>query len=566
MSSQITPLFPVSGTDTAKVQGIPVSTVDPINGQVLVYNEATSQYEPAVATTGATEIILGTNDNLFAEVSTFTFLGDPVAWQGQYFSIGVPTGQAYVWFNRENNAEDPSPAGFVRGIAIDPGDVFYGNASQNRTIYANRMVTVFSTDPDLSATKNGDQIILTSRANGERSNIALVTISGSDASVAVVTEGGGMKGSMVLKSGNANADVSIKNIDGNIRFEKSSGNVILGNAAGTIALTSQLPTFGAGVATALALATNATGGVVLAGGTSSLNINGTVGETTPAAGAFTSGTFTTSLKSNTALATPSALTATEANFYASTVSGASISGFGTTNDVTLRNRAGTVCLGVGPNTTTVSIAGNLLLGTNSTLQGGYAGGAIVASLNSSGTEAGGAFLAEQFYVRNAGQSFVALLGNLGKWNSAGVVGFTTGTNAAGTNIATGISRISDGLLAIGTGASASFAGSLKATNAEFVGTLTVAGNVLLGKTITASGTTGAQTINKSSGSVNFAAAATSLVVTNSLATVNSVIVVSKGTNDATARLGAAVAAAGSFTIHMDVAPATETRVNFILTN
>jgi len=49
MSSQITPLFPVSGTDTAKVQGIPVSTVDPINGQVLVYKSATSQYEPSSA-------------------------------------------------------------------------------------------------------------------------------------------------------------------------------------------------------------------------------------------------------------------------------------------------------------------------------------------------------------------------------------------------------------------------------------------------------------------------------------------------------------------------------------
>jgi hypothetical protein len=49
MSSQITPLYPVSGTDTAKVQGIPVSTVDPTNGQILVFNSATSQYEPSAA-------------------------------------------------------------------------------------------------------------------------------------------------------------------------------------------------------------------------------------------------------------------------------------------------------------------------------------------------------------------------------------------------------------------------------------------------------------------------------------------------------------------------------------
>ena len=189
MSSQITPLFPVSGTDTAKVQGIPVSTVDPINGQVLVYNEATSQYEPAVATTGATEIILGTNDNLFAEVSTFTFLGDPETWSGQYFSIGVPTGQAYVWFNKDGISEDPAPAGFVRGIAIDPGDISYGSASQNRTLYANKMVAVFSVDPDLSATRSGDIVTLTSRATGARTNIGQGTISVLDASIAVVTQG-----------------------------------------------------------------------------------------------------------------------------------------------------------------------------------------------------------------------------------------------------------------------------------------------------------------------------------------------------------------------------------------
>ena len=47
MSSQITPLYPVSGTDTAKVQGIPVSTTDPTGGQILVYNSATLQYEPS---------------------------------------------------------------------------------------------------------------------------------------------------------------------------------------------------------------------------------------------------------------------------------------------------------------------------------------------------------------------------------------------------------------------------------------------------------------------------------------------------------------------------------------
>lgn len=93
-----------------------------------------------------------------------------------------------------------------------------------------------------------------------------------------------------------------------------------------------------------------------------------------------------------------------------------------------------------------------------------------------------------------------------------------------------------------------------------------AGDLQLGKTITAAGTTGARTINQTSGSVNFAAAATSLVVTNSLATTSSVILCTVATNDATMKTVLVVAAAGSFTIHANAAATAETRVNFIVTN
>lgn len=72
--------------------------------------------------------------------------------------------------------------------------------------------------------------------------------------------------------------------------------------------------------------------------------------------------FQTSLLSTTALATPSALAATQATYFASTVSGAVLMGFGTTNDVALKNRAGTTVLGVGPNTTAVTLAGTLAMG------------------------------------------------------------------------------------------------------------------------------------------------------------------------------------------------------------
>lgn len=92
------------------------------------------------------------------------------------------------------------------------------------------------------------------------------------------------------------------------------------------------------------------------------------------------------------------------------------------------------------------------------------------------------------------------------------------------------------------------------------------GNRVEPKTVVATGTTGAQTINRVTGRVNFAAGASSLVVTNNLVTANSIILITKATNDSTARLGAAVASAGSFTIHMDVAPAAECAVNFSISN
>ena len=97
-------------------------------------------------------------------------------------------------------------------------------------------------------------------------------------------------------------------------------------------------------------------------------------------------------------------------------------------------------------------------------------------------------------------------------------------------------------------------------------TVTGAGDLQTNRTITAGGTTGAQTINKMQGSVNFAAAATSLVVTNSLVTANSTIILTVASNDTTMKSAAYVAASGSFTIYPDAAPTAETRVNFLVLN
>lgn len=81
-------------------------------------------------------------------------------------------------------------------------------------------------------------------------------------------------------------------------------------------------------------------------------------------------------------------------------------------------------------------------------------------------------------------------------------------------------------------------------------------------TITAAGTTGAQTINRHAGSVNFAAGATSLVVTDSLVTANSVIMATVATDDATLVSVKAIPAAGSFTLKSNAAATAETRVQF----
>lgn len=86
------------------------------------------------------------------------------------------------------------------------------------------------------------------------------------------------------------------------------------------------------------------------------------------------------------------------------------------------------------------------------------------------------------------------------------------------------------------------------------------------QTVTPGGTTGNQTINKAAGTVNFAAAATTLTVTNNLVTANSTIFCTIRTNDATAQILNVVPAAGSFTINLAAAATAETSVGFLVIN
>lgn len=109
----------------------------------------------------------------------------------------------------------------------------------------------------------------------------------------------------------------------------------------------------------------------------------------------------------------------------------------------------------------------------------------------------------------------------------------------------------DGVISTGTGA------------LSLVG---VPGGVKLDRTLTAAGTTGAQQIDKIAGTVNFAGAATTLVVTNNLVTVDSIIYATVMTNDTTAIIKNVIPAAGSFTIRLNAAATAETRVGFLVTN
>lgn len=86
------------------------------------------------------------------------------------------------------------------------------------------------------------------------------------------------------------------------------------------------------------------------------------------------------------------------------------------------------------------------------------------------------------------------------------------------------------------------------------------------QTITAGGTTGDRTINKAAGTVNFAAAATSITVTNSLASTSSTIYAMARTNDSTCSVKNVVPASGSFTINMTAACTAETSVGFLVVN
>ncbi len=207
--------------------------------------------------------------------------------------------------------------------------------------------------------------------------------------------------------------------------------------------------------------------------------------------------------------------------------------------------------------------GNFALRANTTTGGGTAIGynALAAATGGNGTAVGYQALMNQIAgIRNvavgykSGLLIVAGTNATGNSNCTFIGEQTKPLNSTDTN------SIVIGSVAEGDGSNTVVIGNTSIMSNRFHGV------IALDKTLTAGGTTGAQTINKPMGSVNFAGAATSLVVTNSLVTTSSVIQATLGTNDATAVLGGCVTASGSFTIFMKTAPTAETKVFFNVFN
>jgi hypothetical protein len=83
-------------------------------------------------------------------------------------------------------------------------------------------------------------------------------------------------------------------------------------------------------------------------------------------------------------------------------------------------------------------------------------------------------------------------------------------------------------------------------------------------TVIAAGTTGSVTINRRAGRINMAAGSSFLVITNALATPNSVVIATVGTDDTTLKSVVAVADTGFIYIYGNANATAETRISFLL--
>lgn len=109
---------------------------------------------------------------------------------------------------------------------------------------------------------------------------------------------------------------------------------------------------------------------------------------------------------------------------------------------------------------------------------------------------------------------------------------------------------------------------VKPDRVEFNSTthIDINGKTIFPSTIIVTGTTTTQTINKNTGQINVAEAATSVQVNNNMVSINSIINVSLIGNDPTAVIKTIVKTNGSFTVIFNTPPTNEVALNFWVTN
>jgi hypothetical protein len=229
---------------------------------------------------------------------------------------------------------------------------------------------------------------------------------------------------------------------------------------------------------------------------------------------FFEGGVASEFVSTTAIATPSAYVATTFSGFASTVSGAVLMGYGTTGDVTLKNRAGTSVAWVGPNTTDFTVVAGLTTGDAVTVTGtasapagtvrymGSAGGGSTSL--TSNVPSGGSFI--QRVAGSIATQLTASSFNLGTGGAAfslrGTTTALTADVASGAitfdaNIGTGTGAVGGILFRVpvthGSDSSAQTLttvltlGATTTVFATFAGALTVTGATVLSSTLRVNG-------------------------------------------------------------------------------
>ena len=159
-------------------------------------------------------------------------------------------------------------------------------------------------------------------------------------------------------------------------------------------------------------------------------------------------------------------------------------------------------------------------------------------------------------ITNSGVSFT---GSSGQQNQVSIVATVNQTSTAAW---TGL-LINPTLTAIGSGGG-NFVDFQSNTTSLF--RVDTNGKITMSATNTTVGTTGNQTINKPSGTVNVAATGTAVTVTNSTVSATSIVTAIARTNDTTCYVKNVVPGSGTFTINLTGACAAETSFGFVVVN